>query len=1093
MGATLSRRAFVETLAVGSAACALGGVLMSCSNQEANETSENMAETGEPATEPMDYYTTMCHGCITCCPVKVYVKDGVVMKIEGHPDGPLNAGSLCVKGLNQLHAVYSPRRVLYPMKRTGARGAASAAFERMSWEDAVEEASDNLAEIIKKYGTYALFSSTGGGGAYVGAGTPPLMSGSVLAPTAFEPGAAQCLLPRLAMANFMYGGTCQSLADGMVTECWRGLSKADQEAGIEPATEVIVLWGTQPSCSQTAAAGRAITECRMRGMKTIVVDPNFSADAAKATVHLPLRPGSDCALILSWFRYIFDNDLYDHEFTKYFTNLPMLINPDTKLPWLASEVFDNYETTTPANTPVYVCVDEDTGEVVPLPFGDPNALKVNPQVMATANVKGASSKSAGQIYWEEAEPWTLERAEEFCWVDAETNRMAIEMYAGQLAQGKCAGIAHGVATDQQESSSQATLGLLGLDMIMGYVNKPGAVLTTPNGGMAALIAGGAVDMSGTNEWGKCQPDGVPKRPVTPYLTKFGYGYIVGATEEENAMRASTADQKCQEIWARIVRDRPGLKNHRGLTCWNHSHIPSVRQAIETGEPFQLKGWIDTSGNKLAMLGSAGAWYNAAMKNVDYIVGQWPIMSSFHYELADMFFPVEEWLEIPNAATNPINYSFVNPGIIHLGEAVVPRQPWTEVLAAVYDKLNADANNVVFTGTGETLSELGVTLPFISTSEGMFGVDSTTDEEAWTNEIAANGAIVGLDATASKEEYLEAIKNNPKAFSYTDPTEYWTYGQHLITADDGLPTGFGTESRKCEVYCTTNIKMSRTGWPYNYPQTFDTLDKRIGIYDGEYSPICRVPMQTEAPEVKNSDGLIQPFDPDFPLALTSGRTVFYHHGTMRQAPFARELYPAPFARINPATAEAYGVEDGDWIEISSRRTQGKDYDTSDRGTERSYNGIKEQATKVGDPIRAIAQVTEAVAPNVVWMERFWNPECFDSSQSEKTGGWQECSVNCLTNAIDTHFNEMFGSYTNRAFAVNVKKSERPERIWVQPQEFEPFMPNQKNVSDEDVGVLRENLSMLTDSTVVDTGHRASLATSMEAAAQDAAPKPNEGKE
>ena len=77
-------------------------------------------------------------------------------------------------------------------------------------------------------------------------------------------------------------------------------------------------------------------------------------------------------------------------------------------------------------------------------------------------------------------------------------------------------------------------------------------------------------------------------------------------------------------------------------------------------------------------------------------------------------------------------------------------------------------------------------------------------------------------------------------------------------------------------------------------------------------------------------------------------------------------------------------------------------------------------------------------SVVWMERFWNPECFDSSQETRTGGWRECNVNVLTKN-DAPFNEVYGSYTNRGFTVKIEKSTRPENIWVEAEEFEPFMP------------------------------------------------------
>ncbi len=64
-------------------------------------------------------------------------------------------------------------------------------------------------------------------------------------------------------------------------------------------------------------------------------------------------------------------------------------------------------------------------------------------------------------------------------------------------------------------------------------------------------------------------------------------------------------------------------------------------------------------------------------------------------------------------------------------------------------------------------------------------------------------------------------------------------------------------------------------------------------------------------------------------------------------------------------------------------------------------------------------------------------------------------------MDANFNEAFGSYTNRGFAVNIKKSERPARVWVTPEEFEPFMPTAANQASEDVGVLIDNAAMRTE--------------------------------
>jgi anaerobic selenocysteine-containing dehydrogenase len=1016
---------------------------------------------GAATTTGKAMYGSVCHGCIQACPCKVYLEDGVVVKIEGHPDAPTSIGSLCLKGLNQIHTCYSPRRVLYPLKRTGARGAENAAFERISWDEAVQLAATKIAEAIEQYGTYSFFCSVGGGGAYsfMQAMTMPMALGS---PTVFEPGCAQCYLPRITEAAYMYGGADQSIADCAVLEPFKGLAPLEEAKGVSQDTKVIVLWAAQPSVSQTAQSGRGMAELRARGCKTIVVDPNFSPDAVKATIHLPVRPGSDAALVLSWYRVILDEKLYDEEFTKYWTNMPFLVNPETKLPWLATEAIDGYTPPAdmPANTPVYVCVDENTGQVAALPFGDPATVsaEVNPQVLATATVKGLESKSCGQIYRDEAEPWTLAKAAEFCWVPEDRIRAAIDLYTSPLKEGKAAGIANGVATDMEETASQVPDGLMGLDMIMGYVNKPGATLTQ-NGPLPA--------------------DGANPRPTMfwngfggMFGMMYGIGYEVGATEEANEARIAAIPEEWDPngqlapfmtqstLWAmnQLLLDRLGMKNHRGLYNWCHSHIPSVREAIETGEPFKPRVWFDMSGNKFAVLGSAGAWYNAIMDDgVDFIICQYPMITSFQIECADLIFPLEEWLEATGASSfGQLNYAFPCPGIIHLGETVPNSVPSQRVVAAASAILNEKLDSVIFGATGQTMAELKLQFPL---GMGVMG-GSDSEEVEWAAQIASYSEVLGLGEGATKEDFMAALKDNHKAYNVTPPDQYWTYGQHLVKADDGLPMGFATESRKCEVYNQIHIKLSRTGFPYTYPREIGPIDPRVGTWGGDYSPICNVPVQKEAPEVANANGLALS-DPEFPLALTSGRVYYFHHGTMRHAAFARELYPVPYVRINPATAAEYGIADGDWVEISSRRTQGTDY-VHGTGIEQSYAGIKENNTKTAEPIRTKAYVAEVVAPGVLWMERFWNPESFDSTQSKKTGGWQQMNVNVITNAVDCNFNEVYGSYTNRGFAVNIKKSEKPEGVWTEPKEFAPFLPSNKNeYLPDDIGVLIENKALLTD--------------------------------
>lgn len=918
---TWTRRSFVQAAALAGAAAAIG---VSMPN--------SLVETDPAyADEPVEtkVVKTSCHGCIQMCPARAYIENGVVVKLEGDPDAPVSRGSLCLKGLNQLHTMYSPRRVLHPLKRAGQRGENK--WEVISWDEALDLAAEQITSTIDKYGPYSFFASVGGGGSYsfMEAMTLPMAFGS---PTVFEPGCAQCYLPRYAMAKYMYGGNDQSIADNAVQEIFK---VEDNKA------DTVVLWGAQPSVSQTAESGRGMAELRAKGVKTIVVDPNFSPDAQKADVWLPVRPGTDTGLLLCWFRYIFENKLYNEQFTKFWTNLPFLIDPDTKLPVKAEELFDDFVSPTPANTPAYVCLDASTGEPKPFVFSLPEDAEVDPEIFATVEIDGKQYKSAGQIYKEEADPWTLERTAENCWLQADKIEEAIKLYTS----ASVAGIANGVASDMTESASQVPLGCMGLDAIMGYVDIPGCTMTQYGTGVVANPV---------------------SRPVTyhngfdgMFSDMYGCGAVVGLSDEENAERIASFDPAVQEQFGRLLLDRLGMKDHKGLYTWCHSHIPTVREAIATGEPFKPRVWFDMSGNKLAMLGNAKSWYEV-FPEIDFIIGQYPMLTSFHVEAADLVFPVREWLEEPMVNMTQLNTQWLQNECVHIGETVSHSIPAAQVIERCKEKW-------------------GGTMPGLV--PGYIG--SATEAEVKAS-VAATLQAPGWD---------ELVANTDKYVPYVIPPEdYWHYKQYETIVDDGLPAGFGTESRKFEVYCTLLLKMARTGYPFCYPFEQEACE--------DYSPICTYIEPAESPL---DDG-------EYPFVLTSGRVPYFHHGTMRHAAFARELFPTAEIRINARTAAELGIEHMDWVKVSSRRGE----------------------------VHARAYLTEGVAPRTVWMERFWNPECYDESQPNKTAGWRECNVNVLTKN-DAPFNEVFGSYTNRGFTVKIEKSEKPSNVWVEPHEFEPFMP------------------------------------------------------
>ena len=946
---TISRRGFMK------AAAATGAALTAAGSIPLLETTDQAFAAG--SVERV-MHKTACHGCTNCCPVRVYTEDGRVVKIEGDPDGPLNKGGVCLKCLSQIQAVYSPRHVLHPMKRVGERGENK--WEAISWDEAVDLAGEQIATAVKKYGPYAYWSARGGGGAYIEWETSGLdytFGGC----NSLASGACQCAMPRDFVSTTSVGFNCCVDMDNV--DRWVGITdNAELDGTRRDDTErVFVLWGSQPHSSKAAHGGHGLTDARSNlGVKTIVVDPYMTAEAAKADVWLPVRPGSDCALMLSWIHHIIENDLYDEQFVKHWTNLPFLINPDTRLAYRAEEVWPDYANPAadPAgvyDTPAYVCFDAKTNSVQPFPFTAPENCAVDPVIFATATVNGKEAKTAGQIYKEEAEPWTLEAAGETCWLDPERIREAIELYAN----ADFGGLSNGVFSDHQENSSTAPLGALAIDALLGHVESPCSAFQ--NHGAASRTADRPTQRLGV---------------FSSTFERYGLGWTTGLTKAENdrLLDAIVADwdakgrdgKEMQRYFFQSRCDTMGANEHKGIHQWQTCAPKELRQAITTGEPYRPRVMYEMSGNKYAVMGPSLEW-KKAYDEQDFVIQQYPNMTSFTVQTVDLFLPTTEWLEYDSyeAPGTHFNRHYARCQVTHLGETVNPFVSPYQVAEAAVEKLGAE----------NVFDPDAYKVPFFESLEAA--------RAAWAEQMGKG----------SWQEMLDDIDHR---FTEEPIDDYMAYYQYKEPVSDGLPRGFATMSRKVDVYSEAMLRLARTGFPYMYPFDQPACD--------DYDPICTFKEPTESP-VEGQPG----YDPEYPLVITTGRLPHFHHGTMRHAPFIREVMPAPELKINPETAAEYGIEHLDWVKITSRRGSSN----------------------------ARAYLTQGIAPGVLITERFWNPECFDETQETITPGIEECGYNIMS--ADEFQNPCFATNSYRAFTVKIEKTERPERIWIESEQFQPFMP------------------------------------------------------
>ena len=946
---TISRRGFMK------AAAATGAALTAAGSIPLLETTDQAFAAG--SVERV-MHKTACHGCTNCCPVRVYTEDGRVVKIEGDPDGPLNKGGVCLKCLSQIQTVYSPRHVLHPMKRVGERGENK--WEAISWDEAVDLAGEQIATAVKKYGPYAYWSARGGGGAYIEWETSGLdytFGGC----NSLASGACQCAMPRDFVSTTSVGFNCCVDMDNV--DRWVGITdNAELDGTRRDDTErVFVLWGSQPHSSKAAHGGHGLTDARSNlGVKTIVVDPYMTAEAAKADVWLPVRPGSDCALMLSWIHHIIENDLYDEQFVKHWTNLPFLINPDTRLAYRAEEVWPDYvnPAADPAgvyDTPAYVCFDAKTNSVQPFPFTAPENCAVDPVIFATATVNGKEAKTAGQIYKEEAAPWTLEAAGETCWLDPERIREAIELYAN----ADFGGLSNGVFSDHQENSSTAPLGALAIDALLGHVESPCSAFQ--NHGAASRTADRPTQRLGV---------------FSSTFERYGLGWTTGLTKAENdrLLDAIVADwdakgrdgKEMQRYFFQSRCDTMGANEHKGIHQWQTCAPKELRQAITTGEPYRPRVMYEMSGNKYAVMGPSLEW-KKAYDEQDFVIQQYPNMTSFTVQTVDLFLPTTEWLEYDSyeAPGTHFNRHYARCQVTHLGETVNPFVSPYQVAASAVEKLGAE----------NVFDPDAYKVPFFESLEAA--------RAAWAEQMGKG----------SWQEMLDDIDHR---FTEEPIDDYMAYYQYKEPVSDGLPRGFATMSRKVDVYSEAMLRLARTGFPYMYPFDQPACD--------DYDPICTFKEPTESP-VEGQPG----YDPEYPLVITTGRLPHFHHGTMRHAPFIREVMPAPELKINPETAAEYGIEHLDWVKITSRRGSSN----------------------------ARAYLTQGIAPGVLITERFWNPECFDDTQETITPGIEECGYNIMS--ADEFQNPCFATNSYRAFTVKIEKTERPERIWIESEQFQPFMP------------------------------------------------------
>ena len=258
------------------------------------------------------------HDCPDACGVLITVKDGRATKIQGDPGHPVTRGFLCAKVVKYLDRVYSPERVLYPMRRIAAKGpkeqrsvaapgqpgaavptCADQVWKRISWDEALDEIAARFRAIAKEYGSEAILPYSYGG-------TLGTINGSTMDRRFFH---------RLG-ASQLDRTICSAAGEAGLK------SVLGVKLGTEPEqfrhSKYIIAWASNIH-GNNVHLWPFIMEARRNGAKLVVIDPYRTRTAECADWYLPINPGTDAALALGMMHVIIGENLYDADYVAKYT------------------------------------------------------------------------------------------------------------------------------------------------------------------------------------------------------------------------------------------------------------------------------------------------------------------------------------------------------------------------------------------------------------------------------------------------------------------------------------------------------------------------------------------------------------------------------------------------------------------------------------------------------------------------------------------------------------------------------------------------------------------------------------------------------
>jgi DMSO reductase family type II enzyme molybdopterin subunit len=822
------------------------------------EFAETLGDSGEHG------FAYHCVNCQGNCAWQVWSKDGRVTRENQSASYPSIADDIpdanprgCNKGVQHSQTMYEADRLLYPMKRTGERGAGK--WKRISWDEAISEVATKLYDTMREKGPEGNY-------VHIGAGVLTEARAASVKRLGALMGAVR---PYIASyVGDMFPGVSAVYGEGNVGCTFDFIYKSN----------VAVFWGCNPNTSRIPDA-HYLWEGKYNGSKIIVITPEFNSTAMHADLWVPVKPGADGHLALSICRRIIDKKLYDETFLQTYTDLPLLVRDDNgqllrlhDLPedavdhTLIEELAADHE----KHHEVFVAFDKKKRVLVPLPGCEGSTKEtLRLQDLAwniTPNLEGKGSvKLKDGTVVKVQTVWSRFKAELKNFAPEKTQAMTgvhpsiVDTLAVDLAKSKVAVLTLGFSVGKHFNGMLSQRAISALAALSGKLGEHGGINTE-------------------NEWNITGLSG-----LSSFDGKYLHRFASGMTSEfmlGDGMKTYDKAFSDEDVQRATGMSKSAYKER----------IAAMLQQGKNDEGYRNgKPWWDTCESYLIFADARfrrnkGSYKDAFLEKAKFIAYGDIRMSDFAL-YADVLLPCTSHYECWDIRTNPGYHRFANIAVPpqHLKPVGEVKSEW-EISTLIAEKIEALAK----ARYAQTKNEADIHIKDEThTTTGFraletFGADFTQGGKVRTDRDAVEFAL----------EHVDQFKPNSVKTVY-ERGGFLTLGESA---------GKSSPLYKDKPYNTFESQQ-------HLFQRFDTMSGRLTFYVDH-------PLWIEAgaavPTAKES---IRP--KRHPFVLMTPHARWSIHSTYKTSPTLLRLQRgAPYVMINPEVAAARGINDGDNVKMKN---------------------------------------------------------------------------------------------------------------------------------------------------------------------------------